>query len=179
MNIEINLLPKELRARPLVDLRTALLVVLILALGYGCYFFISGKSDVQAENTDIEARTVAIRQETTAVLNNPEALALQNSIAQLTLAKQSYESFVNSQMAWGDALASVYASVPTGVRIDTITQSGNNLVIVVTSSSYTAVADYGLALNNNGRFTLFAIPTFDSAEATATLRISVAPGGAL
>ncbi len=176
MNIDINILPKEFRAKPLVDLRAVLLIVLILALGYGCYFFITTKSDVQAENTDIAARTVAIQQETTSLLNNPEALALQKSVSQLKVANQSYESFMASKMAWGAALSSVYAAVPKGVSITSITQNGNNLVIVVTASSYSTVADYGLALDNNERFTLLGMPTFGLTG--ATLNIGVTPGGA-
>lgn len=176
MNIEINILPRELRARPLVDVRTILLVVLIIALGYGCYFFLQSKSDVQAENADIATRTAAIKQEALSLSTNPEALALQSSINQLKAAKQSYDTFMASKVEWGDALAGVYAAVPKGVSITSIAQSGNNLVITATASSYTAVADYGLALDNDADFVLLGIPSFSGG--TATLNISVAPGGA-
>jgi Tfp pilus assembly protein PilN len=176
MNIEINILPKELRARPLVDARTVILIVLVIALGYGCYFFYQARSDVQSKNAEIAARTAAIKQEVMTVSTNPEAVALQNSIKQLQAAKQSYDTYMASKVEWGDALTQVYAAVPKGVSITNIAQSGNNLVITATASNYTAVAEYGLALDSEADFVLLGIPSFSGS--TATLNIGVTPGGA-
>jgi Tfp pilus assembly protein PilN len=176
MNIDINILPAELRPKPLVDTRTFALIVVILLLGFGCFYFAHAKMDSQAAIANMESQTKTMQQQTTALSSNPEAVKLTNSIKQLKAAKQGYDAFVASRVAWGNALAGVYSLVPMDVNIKTITQKSNTLVIAGTASSYTDVSDYGRALNNDARFALVGLPSFS--KGSFSLTISVAPGGA-
>lgn len=177
MNIEINLLPEELRPRPPVETRTLLLIVVIVALAAGCAFLVQAKISTNAEIADLEKRIVAVNQEIESVSGNPEAIALIRSIDDLKAVKQSYDSFVASRISWGDALERVRAHVPTGVDdIRTLTQSGNILVVEGTASNYSAVASYGRALDRDSKLALAGLPSIDGT--TYSLIVTVAPGGA-
>jgi len=175
MNIDINLIPKELRIKPLVDGKTFAAIVVILLLGFGCFYFFNARSDSQAEIANLGSQIKTTQQQTATLSSNPEALNLISSISQLKAAKQGYEAFAASRVMWGNALAGVYSLVPMGVDITTITQKGNALEIKGTASSYTDVSDYGRALDNDPRFTLAGLPSF--AKESFSLTISVATGG--
>jgi len=178
MNIDINILPAALRPKPLIDTRTFALVVVILLLGFGCFYFFNAKSDSQAGIANLGSQIETIQQQTATLSGNPEALNLISSINQLKAAKQGYEAFVASRVMWGNALAGVYSLVPMGVNITSIAQTGNALVIKGTASSdigYTGVSDYGRALDNDPRFSLAGLPSFSGGSFTLT--ISVATGG--
>jgi len=175
MNIDINLIPKELRIKPLVDGKTFAAIVVILLLGFGCFYFFNARSDSQAEIANLGSQIKTTQQQTATLSSNPEALNLISSINQLKAAKQGYEAFAASRVMWGNALAGVYSLVPMGVDITTITQKGNALEIKGTASSYTDVSDYGRALDNDPRFTLAGLPSF--AKESFSLTISVATGG--
>jgi Tfp pilus assembly protein PilN len=174
-NIDINILPQEFRAKPLVDGRTFALIVLIVLLAFGCVYFIMGKSSVQNEIADLEASITTMKQQTTALSSNKEAQSLISSINQLKASQQSHASFVASKVFWGDALQAVYKLVPKGVSIATITQKGNSLEIKGTASTYTEVAEFGRTLNNDARFTLAGLPSFK--DGTFTLTINAKAGG--
>ncbi len=177
MNIEINLLPVELRPRPPVETRTLLLIVVIVALVAGCTFLVQAKISTNAEIADLEKHIVAINQEIESVSSNPEAIALTTSINNLEAMKQSYDSFVASRISWGDALERVRAHVPMGVDIRTLTQSsGNTLVVEGTASNYSAVASYGRALDRDSKLDLAVLPKID--DTTYKVVVKVAPGGA-
>ena len=176
MNIDINILPKEMRAKPLVDARTVLLAVLVVALAFGIYYFFQARSDVQADNADMQTRIEALKAETASVSANPQAILLTNQINATKAAAQSYTAFVAGRVAWGDALDGVFSLLPKGVSIRSITQAGNNLTITVTASDYSFVADYGRDLDTDGRFVLLAVETLTAN--TSVISISVAPGGA-
>lgn len=175
MNIDINILPAELRPKALMDSKTFALIVFILLLGFGCFYFINAKMDSQAEIASMQSQIKTMQQQTTTLQNNPDALNLINSINQLKAGKQSYDAFVASRMLVGNALVGVYALVPAGVSVDSIAQSGSNLVIKGDAYSYTEVSDYGRALNNDPRFTLQGLPSFSNGSYTLT--ISVSSGG--
>ena len=175
MNIDINLIPKELRIKPLVDGKTFAAIVVILLLGFGCFYFFNARSDSQAEIASLGSQIKTTQQQTATLSSNPEALNLISSISQLKAAKQGYEAFAASRVMWGNALAGVYSLVPMGVDITTITQKGNALEIKGTASSYTDVSDYGRALDNDPRFTLAGLPSF--VKGSFSLTISVATGG--
>ena len=176
MNIEINLLPEELRPRPPVETRTLLLIVVIVALAAGCAFLVQAKISTNAEIADLEKNIVAINQEIGSVSGNPEAIALTRSINDLKAVKQSYDSFVASRISWGDALERVRAQVPTGVDIRKLTQSGSTLVVEGTASGYSAVASYGRALDRDSKLALAALPSISGT--TYSLAVKVASGGA-
>ena len=175
MNIDINILPAALRPKPLIDTKTFALIVVILLLGFGCFYFANAKSDSQAEIASLGSQIKTIQQQTATLSSNPEAVNLISSINQLKAAKQGYEAFAAARVMWGNALDGVYSLVPVGVDITTITQTGNALVIAGGASSYTDVSDYGRALDNDPRFSLAGLPSFG--KGAFSLTISVAPGG--
>ena len=83
MNIEINLLPEELRPRPPVETGTLLIIILIVALAAGCGFLIMAKSSTASETESMRERIVEINKEVADVQNNEvaqEAEALEKSI---------------------------------------------------------------------------------------------------
>jgi Tfp pilus assembly protein PilN len=175
VNIDINVLPAELRPRPLIDTKTFALIVVILLLGIGCFYFFHAKSDSQAGIADAQNQIKTSQQQTAALSSNPEAVQLINSIKQLKASKQAYDAFTGARVLVGDALSGVYSLVPMGVDIVSITQKGNTLVIAGSASSYTNAADYGRALDKDPRFTLMGLPSFS--KGSFSLTISVAPGG--
>jgi Tfp pilus assembly protein PilN len=175
MNIDINILPAELRPKALIDTKTFVLIVVILLLGVGCFYFYHAKSNSQAEIANLGSQIETTQQQTAALSSNAEAVQLTNSINKLKAAKQGYEALVASRVMWGNALAGVYSLAPVGVNITSITQNGNALVIAGGASSYTNAADYGRALDKDPRFTLMGLPSFS--DGTFSLTVSVAPGG--
>lgn len=177
MNIDINLLPEEVRPKPLIDTRTFGLIVLILMLAFVCVYAYLMKSDAQSDIATMEASTATMKQEITSVSTNAEAVQLTKSNQDLTAAKQHYETFIAGKILWGDALEGVYGLRPKGVSIDTITQSGNTLTVAGTADSYTEVSSFARALHNDPRFTLSGLPTLLEGQ-KYTLVISVAAGGA-
>ena len=176
MNVEINLLPEELRPRPPVETRTLLIVVLVVALVAGCAFLVQAKGSTNAAINDIEKRIAAINQEIESVSSDPEAVALTRSIQNLKEVKAAYASFASSRISWGDALERVMAHVPTGVDIREITQSGSTLVVNGTASGYSAVASYGRALDRDSKLDLSGMPSLTGTK--YSLVVKVAPGGA-
>ncbi len=175
MNIDINILPKELRAKPLLDTQTFALIIVIVLLAFGSFYFYHAKSSSQSDIANMQSEIKTAQQQTVTLSNNPDALNLINSINQLKAAKQSYDAFMASRMLLGSALVGVYTLVPVGADIGSITQSGNTLVIKGTASSFTDVSDYARALNNDPRFSLLGLPSFSNGSFSLT--ISVASGG--
>ena len=175
MNIGINILPREMRAKPMLDTPTFALIVIILLLAFGSFYYYYAKSSSQNDIANMESEIATAQQQTTALSSDPQALSLINSINQLKAAKLSYTAFTTSRMLLGYSLVGVYALTPVGVDIGTITQSGSALVIKGAASSYTEVSDYGRALNNDPRFTLLGLPSFSNG--LFSLTVNVAPGG--
>jgi Tfp pilus assembly protein PilN len=176
MNIDINILPAELRPKALIDTKTFALIVVILLLGVGCFYFYHAKSNSQADSANLQTQTRTMQQQTAALSSNPEALQLISSINQLKATKQSYDAFVASRVLVGNALSRVYSLVPVGVSVDSINQRGSNILVITgRAPSYTDASDYGRALNNAPGFTLVELPSFS--DGTFSLTVSVAPGG--
>jgi Tfp pilus assembly protein PilN len=176
MNIDINILPEELRPKPLIDTKTVALIVVILLLGFGCYHFYQAKSDSQAEITKMQSELKTTQQQIAALQNNPEAVQLTNSINQLKAAKQSYDAFVASRVLVGNALDGVYSLASGRVNIVSITQSGSTLLINGSASSYSDLSGYATALENDPRFLVAGLPTYSS-DRSFSLTVSVTPGG--
>lgn len=177
MNIDINILPEELRSKPLIDTKTVVLIVVILLLGFGCYYFYQAKSDSQADITKMQGEIRTAQQQTAALSSDPAVVQLTNSINQLKAAKQSYDAFVASQVLLGNALDGVYTPSFNRVNITSITQSSATLVIKGTASSYTGLSSYVSALDNDPRFSVAGLPSFSSSDGSFSLTVSVAPGG--
>jgi Tfp pilus assembly protein PilN len=175
MNIGINILPKELRAKPLLDTQTFALIIVIVLLAFGSFYFYHAKSSTQSDIANMRTEITTAQQQTKALSTNPEALNLINSINQLKAAQQSYTAFMTSRMLLGSALVGAYNLLPSTVSISTITQKDNNLVIAGTADSFTDVSDYARALNNDPRFTLLGLPSFSNGSFSLT--VSVASGG--
>ena len=175
MNIDINILPAELRPKALIDTKTFALIVVILLLGFGCFYFFNAKSDSQSQVSNLQSQIKTTQQQTAALSTNAEAVQLIKSINELKVSKQAYDAFTGARVLMGDALAGVYLLVPMGVDIATITQKGNILTIAGSAQSYTYAADFGRVLDNDPRFTLMGLPSFK--DGSFSLTISVAPGG--
>jgi Tfp pilus assembly protein PilN len=173
MNIDINLLPEELRPRPAVEKRTLFLILLILALAGGCYLLFDAKSNAEAEMADLEKSIDQVNQQINDI--RQQGQALKSSVDRLDTLTKSYESFVASRILWGNALERVQSLKPTGVEIGELTQQGNTLLIGGTSSGYSTIAGYGRSLDRDTKFILFGWPKLNSA--TFSLTVSVAPGG--
>ncbi len=99
MNIDINLLPEELRPRPPVETRTLFVILLILALAGGCYLLFDAKSDAEAEMADLEESIDKVNQQINDI--RQEGQALKSSVDRLDTLTRSYESFVASRIIWG------------------------------------------------------------------------------
>jgi Tfp pilus assembly protein PilN len=175
MNIDINILPAELRPKPLIDTRTFALIVVILLLGLGCFYFFHAKSGSQADIANMQGQIETTQSQIVTLSSNQDALKLINEINQLKAAKQSYDAFVTSRVLVGNALYRVYSLVPAFVRVDSIAQRGNTLAIAGSAPSYTDASDYARALDNDPRFSLVGLPSFG--DGRFSLSISVAPGG--
>ena len=180
MNIDINILPAELRPKALIDTKTFALIVVILLLGVGCFYFAHAKSSSQADIANLETQTITMQQQTAALSSNPEAAKLISSINQLKAEKQSYDAFVTSRVLVGNALSRVYSLRPVGVSVDSINQRGSNILVIAgmiagSPPSYTDASDYGRALDNAPGFSLVELPWFSNGSFSLT--ISVAPGG--
>jgi Tfp pilus assembly protein PilN len=175
MNIDINILPAEMRPKALIDTKTFALIAVILLLGFGCFYFFHARSNSQAETANLSSQIKTIQQQTAALSSNAEALQLINSINQLKGSKQAYDAFTVARVLVGDSLDGIYSLVPMGVDIGKITQTGKILAIAGSAPSYTDAADYGRALDNDPRFTLMGLPSFK--DGSFSLTISVAPGG--
>jgi Tfp pilus assembly protein PilN len=176
MNIDINILPEELRPKPLIDTKTVVLIVVILLLGFGCYHFAQAKSNSQAEITKVQGEISTTQQQIVAVSNNSEAKTLINSINQLKAAKQSYDAFVASRVLVGNALDGVYSLAPVWINIDSVTQSGSTLTIKGSASSYADLSGYVSALKSDPKFSVVGLPTYSSNK-SFSLTVSVVPGG--
>jgi Tfp pilus assembly protein PilN len=175
-SIEINILPQELRAKPLIDAKTFALIALAVLLAFGCVYFIMAKSSVQSEIADLEDSIAAMQQQTTALSTNPEAQSLINSISQLKTSQQHHAAFVASKVLWGDAMEAVYGLVPRGLRVESMVQKGNGLEIKGVASSYSEVSEFGRALNNDSRFTLAGLPAFKEGGFTVTVNAKAGGG---
>jgi Tfp pilus assembly protein PilN len=184
MNIEINLLPEELRPRPPVETRSLVLILVAVALVAGCVFLYMAKAGADSDRADMEARIASINQEIQTLSTNKEAVALTNSIAALKAVKANYETFLAARIDWGDAVGAANALVPQGIYPTKFTQSGTTLVIEGSTSGYNAVASYARALDIDRRFTLTGVPslvrkTSEGGGVTNVFGIivEVAPGG--
>jgi Tfp pilus assembly protein PilN len=175
MNIDINILPAEMRPKALVDTKTFALIVVILLLGVGCFYFGHAKSSSQADIANMQSQISTMQQKTTDLVSNADAQKLINAINQLKATKQSYDAFLASRVLMGNALNGVYALVPAFVDINSIAEKGNTLVITGSAPTYTDASDYGRALDNDPRFALLGLPSFS--DGTFSLTVSVAAGG--
>jgi Tfp pilus assembly protein PilN len=173
MNIDINILPAELRPKALIDTKTFALIVVILLLGVGCFYFAHAKSSSQADIANLQTQTTTMQQQAAALESNAQKLI--SSINQLKADKQRYDAFLASRVLVGNALDRVYSLVPAFVHVNSIAQRGNTMVIAGSASSYTDASDYGRALDNDPRFSLVGLPSFSNG--LFSLTISVAPGG--
>ena len=175
MDIQINLLPEELRPRPPVETRTMLLVFLMVALLAGSVFLYMAKSSAESEGGSMEERIAAVDQEVNTLSSNAEAVALSKSITNLKAAEKSYSAFVSKRIDWGDALDRVNALVPQGIQLNQLTQTGKNLEVEGTASNYSAVASFGRSLDIDRMFTLTGVPYLNGSD--FSLVVAVAAGG--
>ena len=179
MNIEINLLPEELRPRPPLESRSLLAIVVIVALVAGCVFLFMAKAGAVSDKADMEEQVASINQQIQAMAADSEVAALTKSIANLKAAEKSYDAFVATRIDWGDALARANALVPSGITVTKMAQVGTTLKIEGTASGYSAVASYGRALDIDPRFVLSGVPYLSQSGEGGngfSIVVEVAPG---
>src|SRR5512136_1568517 len=111
MNIDINLIPQELRIKPFIDGKTFAAIVVVLLLAFGSFYFYSVKSDGQAAITNLQSQIKTAQQETASLSGSAEAAQLINSINQLKASKQGYDAFNGGRMMVGSSLDGVYSLV--------------------------------------------------------------------
>jgi Tfp pilus assembly protein PilN len=173
MNIEINLLPEELRPRPPVETRTMIITVVIVALVAAVAYFYIARSGTDSDRAGMEDEIAEMQQQTAAL--QAAAKPLTDAISSLKTTNQSYDTFVAARIDWGDALSRVQELVPQGIGLTKLTQNGNTLTVEGTTSGYNFVASYARSLDLDKRFVLAGIPALNGNEFSMIL--AVRPGG--
>jgi Tfp pilus assembly protein PilN len=176
MNIELNLLPEELRPKPPVENRTLLVGVLVVALIACCVFFFQAKGSADGEVADLEASIASVNRQIQTVSSNKDAVALKQSIEKLEAATTHYQTFVDSRVLWGRALAEVEDYVPQGIGLSQLTQkTATTLEVKGSASDYADVDSYFAVLDRDDTFAVPIGPTFTGGS--FTLYVDVAAGG--
>lgn len=181
MKIDPNLLPKELRPRPVITVVTAILLVIIVLLGVGAYAFYQGKSDANRDVDKLEAQKAALEKKTTEVLQNPDVVELQTLItqtqAELTrqeATKQDYDLFMTSRVNWDKVLDLVDYLIPPGGSLDSIKIQGNTLALHGKTLTNGDASDYAFALiQQQDYFSSVGSPTLQSDGKTITFSLSL------
>jgi len=176
MNLDFNLLPDEYRARPPIDAKTLLLVVLVLVLIGGAFFLFQSKSTVDGEIEDLNTSIATINKQIAQLSQNPEVEQLEARIAQLETQKAYYPAFVDARILWGNTVQSVYYDTRPGeVAINSLSQKSNILTINGVTEDYTYITSYAKVLNDMPQFILDYGPSY-SASGAYSMRIKVAGG---
>jgi len=183
MNVDINVLPQEFLPRPVIRLRTLLMLGVIIALASVAYLLFDLKSNAEDQVSSMEqniasanAEIEAFSSEQTLQEMTNEVNSLRNTVNQLTAHQGHYESFVASRVDWGDALRRVQSRVPSRVSITAMTQNGNNMLTIQgTAPSYSYVTDYLRILDSDPILVQDGIPSWT--DGVFSLKISVVPGG--
>ncbi len=186
MSIEINLIPEEFKPKPLIQTQTLIILIIVLVMGYGCYYFYSGKAGDEAEASDTENRITEIRGDIAALENDPEIKELQKEIAELQADKSKYtglntdyDTFTESRIEWGYVINSIRVGEPWGVDIESITQSGNDNKVTVsgTASNYDRVTVYVAQLEGDVRFSNVKTMSWEAGSGIFSLSFTVESGG--
>ncbi|MEE8471058.1 MAG: hypothetical protein V3S51_06995 [Dehalococcoidia bacterium] len=185
MNIDINLLPEELRPKPLIATRTLVLVVLVALLGYGCYYFYGLKSNSQAEAASLESRIQATQTEAMSLSNDLDVRELVAAISEVEAEKaaletlvQDYEVFADSKIMWGDIVQRVSSRAPAGVTVDSILQGSDNTVEVGgVATGYDRAAVYATALESDEAFNDVPTREWDGLTGRFLLTVNIVVGG--
>ena len=186
MNIDINLLPEELRPKPLIDRRMLIVVVVVVALACASYYVYSLKASVETEVASVESRVEVTQREATAMSSNPDALAMLTDISQkkavyaeLEVSGKDYEQFAATKIEWGDVVARVSARVPSYVTIAVIAEGGGSDVEVGgVATTYQRVAAYASSLESDEAFSEVHTRDWDASSGEFVLILEVAERGA-
>jgi Tfp pilus assembly protein PilN len=185
MDVKINLLPEELKPKPIISMRALCLVLVVLALGYGCYHFYQVKAASEAEAAEVESRIEAIQSEMASLTSNPEARELlgeiseaQQEIAGLEALVDDYEAWSASRIEWGEVVRTIVDWIPSGVTIDAISDSsGDTVEVGGAATSYERAAAYASALENDQLFSNVSVTQWGAQDKTFLLILNVVPGG--
>ena len=179
MNININLLPEEALPKPLIETRMLVLVVLVIALLFGCYYFYDLKSGSLAEAASTEKQIEATESQAMSMSSSPEVKEIMVAIGEAEAAKaelesllQDYEEFTASTIMWGDVIQRLSARTPVGVTVNSITQWLVDTVEVSgLASTYEHVAAYATALESDDAFS--DVPTREWNAETGAFSLTV------
>ena len=178
MNIDINLLPEDLRPQPPIRARTLVMLVLIVALAGSGYFLFDMMSNAKAETTvseeriaDFENTIDQIESELNSTSGNPQATALSAEVASKRTSRDHQSAFASSRIRWGSALESVYNYVPKGVALNSLTQAGNNLIVKGTASEFDDVTPFSQALDRDVKFRAPVGVSYESPDFSLNLTV--------
>ncbi|UCG82714.1 MAG: hypothetical protein JSW38_11095 [Dehalococcoidia bacterium] len=174
MNIEINLLPVELRPRPPVETKNLIVALLIVALVACSVFLYIVKSSADSDREGMENRIDEVNREIAAL--QAQARSLTDDISAIKAANKSYDAFIAARIDWGDAIERVQELKPQGIDIESLTQDGRTLEVGGSArQGYGTVASYARSLDDDRRFSLAGIPSLKDGD--FSLILAVAPGG--
>ncbi|MBE0481394.1 MAG: PilN domain-containing protein [Dehalococcoidia bacterium] len=177
MNVDINLIPAELRAQPPVKSRTLVMILLVLVLAAAGFFLWESKNSAQSASTTLEKNIAALNAERNTLAGNKEANDLIKSINNKKTMATHHQAFLASRVNWGDALARAQSYVPQGVMVSKITQKDAfTLEIAGSATSYTAVSSYFKLLNSDPVLSQAGVPP-SWKESQFTILLRVAPRG--
>jgi Tfp pilus assembly protein PilN len=186
MDIDINLLPEEIRPKPLLNARMLLLLVVVGVLGFGCYYFYDLKAGTEADAAVAESRIEAVEDEASDLANNAEAKEIvagiseaKATLAELEAATSDYVVFKDSRIGWGEVVDRVAIRLVGGITLESIVASGSDVVEVGgVASSYERAAAYASSLELDDSFDNVHTREWEGTVGRFLLSIDVVTGGA-
>ena len=177
MNVDINLIPAELRAQPPVQPRTLVMILLVMVLAAGAFFLWESTNSAQSAATTLERNIAALNTERSTLSGNKEANDLIKSINDKKTMATHHQAFLATRINWGDALARAQSNVPQGVVVSKRTQKDpTTLEITGSASSYTAVSSYFKLLNSDPVLSQAGLPP-SWKDSQFTILVKVSPRG--
>jgi Tfp pilus assembly protein PilN len=186
MNIDINLLPDEVRPKPPISMRMMGLLVVVLVLGYGCYYFYDLKAGTQSETAEVESRIAAIEDQAANMSSNPEAKEVvaeiteyKEAIAELEAGATDYLRFAGTRVEWGEIVQRVSSRIVNGVTLDSIVEGKSGRVEVGgVASGYERAAAFAASIENDELFDNVHASEWNAEKGTFLLLVGVTLGGA-
>ncbi len=173
MNLDINLLPEEYKTKPLIDTRTLLLAVIVVALIATAFFLFQSKNSIDADIEELEKSIANIEKQIAEASDNPELAALENELAAVEKEAGYFPSFMDSRILWGKTIEHLYYDlVPMEITINGLTQNGSTLNINGVAPSYTALSNFGRTINLDPQLALTGMPPY-TASGSFTLIVQI------
>lgn len=163
--VDVNILPQHYRPRPL-PIKGALLVSLLLALFLGLLPLYGLREDVRAEALRLDAegsRTGRQLQQARLSLNT--AKKLEETTRETQGVAESVErdkhAIATRDAGLSRGLNTIVGSLPPGVRLSTIGQTGGQLSVEGKADDEAQLIAYALALGKSGHFSAVSISSLN------------------